>query len=237
MLKTLFSSVTIFVVAFANQTYAESQSFTDFEFSSWTVVTSQGTGLAAASSLKGFGGNPGNYYRENWYPSPIDNPEWVISLHGSPDSGFDPSLLCPISTIDYTADLKVVGAQVSGVTTGPMLIQDGEYYILAIPLVLNFESWITEKRLGLTSADFVRVSQYGPGGIDISRHPDLSGPAIGLGMFYYSGAYSGLTNTVELGVDNWSVTVNFVPESTALSLGLSAITILSLGRWRRLVAY
>jgi len=138
----------------------------------------------------------------------------------------DPAALPgPITSLDFQFDyLSQVNDGDSGYYSriSPAVYQDGIFYTAGFPSMHTY--WETGVWTGLTAANLADV-----GG---TLHPDFSATGspfyLGYTNYFSSGTYGGSWSEF---VDNWSGSVNYVPEPT--TLGLLALGGLTMLRRRR----
>jgi len=194
-----------------------------FANSDWTVGTvapwNHGTAIGTQAVS---GGNP-EYFRE--VTNTVDSLP-LVTIHGihiKPSAVYDPSVRGAILSIDYSEDSLLIygfpGGE--GQYAAPALRQGGYYYYAGGWITPEY-SWVHHAATGLTAESFLRLTPPEP----LTEHPDFSaaGGPIEFGFLRgNSTSDSGSGYTTIGGIDNWSVTVQPVPEPATLALlGLAA---------------
>jgi hypothetical protein len=219
-------------------TYADSE----FLESAWTATkvydSTPGEMASFWSAQSPQGGNPGAFRRISitfnypGYPALVN----VAVANISDAALYAPSTQGAISSIDYSIDDAFL-SEIGGSTTIAyecILLQNDTYYSAA-RVYDYFLSWTKHSFVGLTASDFSRLA--GPG----ASYPDFTttGAPMQFGYACWSGGGTGAPTTIIIdgGVDNWSVTVNSVPEPSALVLiGIAALGVLAYAGTRWLVS-
>lgn len=169
------------------------------------------------------GGNPGSFR------------EVTQTLHETPigvshlDSAFvyDPSTQGAITSITVNYSL-IEFSPLNGfeVAYGILAFQDGTYYITPTDN-LNQSSWTNFSHSGLTAADFSNNNGFNlPGFGPATPNFSSSGGPIEFGFFTGNTPTALNPFTTNSGIDNFSITLQTVPEPaslTLLSIGLAAL--------------
>ena len=193
-------------------------SFFDGTFANddWTVITVPGWDYGTATGTQiATGGNP-DFYRE------ITNTVQslpLVTIHGfhiKLSAMYDPSVQGAIATIDYSEDSLLISGFEGGEGqfAAPALVQGGMCYYASGWATPEFY-WVHHSASDLTADSFLRLALGPP------EHPDFSasGSAMEFGFLRGNSTSEGASGyTCVGGIDNWSVTVNLVPDPATLSL-------------------
>jgi hypothetical protein len=150
---------------------------------------------------------------------------------------YNPSLQGVISSISSSVDKYYIFRSGGTFTSNffrPMILQDGNYYMAAIPVSVTPGVYNNGSASGLLATDF-QLFDFLTGAFNSSSHPNFSGDTMEFGLANritntFTTADGNITN-----YDNYSLTVASVPEPSALLLmafGLVALICVS-GSLRR----
>ncbi|ACB50697.1 hypothetical protein cce_1347 [Crocosphaera subtropica ATCC 51142] len=138
---------------------------------------------------------------------------------------YDPATQGAIASIDYSADVIGISANVGGEFGDEFAIQqDGRIFRAANIGIPDVSPWQTRSVPGLTVTDFIAF--------DGGSGPNFSSTGSPI-QFGYGRGYSfngGFAASITSGIDNWSVTVrNVVPSTPSVPEPSSIIGLLGLG--------
>jgi hypothetical protein len=216
--------------------WADTISFSDgiFDSAEWTgtIFTLGPTGGTASGSQILTGGNPDEYRQVQ----ATINPTAGTGRNGSASlysiyalAIYAPASIGAIESIDFSIDTFQTSSA-SGGTVTAALLQDGVLFTGARGLAGPEMDWTNKAISGLVQSEFLEIDSTGRavGNPDFSR----SGSSITLGFRYViSTPINGAGGSRTAGFDNWTITVNFVPEPTMTSLVLLGVS--GLGVLRR----
>lgn len=208
ILSTKNSAASVGTVTLSDQTFSNSD---------WSAsVMTPGTGGSAVVGQQFASGNP---YRA--YTHTVNNPTPTLFgdvsvFHFRNSAIFTPSVYGAIDSLSYSEDTFTDGRTIG---CGLALLQNGIMY--AGGYRFDSGAWATHSRTSLHATDF--DSWYdNASGVPVPpiTHPDFSAsaPAITFGFYRANSQDAGLPAgyTVIGGTDNWSVTVNYVPEPSSM---------------------
>lgn len=198
----ILGSLTV-AVQFANALSYSDGTFAD---SDWAMVTFPSSPTGQFTEQISAGGNPGAYKRV----ATINN-NFTYNAHLREAFTYDPSSMGAISSIDWSIDYKNFFSFGLGQGYGLVLQQGGTIYRGNFFATGLGGGWQTTSESGLTSLVF-------GDGISGSSHPNFSssGSPITFGFMTSNGNAA----TIDIGYDNYRVTLNSVPEpAVALTLG------------------
>ena len=216
----LILCVMAMLVAFAGPAFAGSVQASDDDFtpSDWTIsLFTIGNGASVSASQQAAGGNPGPYrsIRNVVASSPAIAPFFSAILGAHIFGGFtyDPSATGAITSIDYSEDAICILPNCfgDGQAVGVIVRQNGNTYLHGLGITTSSTSWHTISDAGLGALDFVLLDGSDDF-VDGTSHPDFSvnGDPIEVGFARYNstcvscGGY-----TLDAGIDNWRVVINF----------------------------
>lgn len=202
----------------------------DFSGGNWSFQTSTSLGAGAFASRISTGGNPGAYIQINLSMSAGDGYSLIWGFNSA--AVYDPSTLA-ISTVGYREDLLQGG---SPHVSGSALLQNGLRYYRYL--------WTTDASTWTTRS---AATDVGPSGYLLDHNqnngsnplnPDFSavGEPITFGFYRSIGGTAMTDFSAYSGLDNWTTTVNVVPEPSATHLLIAAglaFFALSFVRWRK----
>lgn len=186
-------------------------SATDFGDALWdvTVVSTTGEGGTASGWHVETGGHTGGW-RQCRITLSEGGPASVWAFHRCIPFTYDPATQGAISTIDFADYAIVVTGQHD---TGPAIRQNGVVYAVT-GLLVTEDTWTRQTLEGLTASDFHVI-----GG---TSTPDFSANGSAFEVGFITGCATLVDDheayQVETGIDNWTFTVNPVPEPATLSL-------------------
>ena len=129
-------------------------------------------------------------------------------------STYNPAVSGAIASLNYTEDAACTsGCFGSGQSTGPALVQGGNFYILSSASVITGPSgtFANHSLSGLTAASFGLVNLTTAGSIfDNTQHPNFSasGLPIQFGFFRANGSSNGgVAYTLAAAIDNWQISI------------------------------
>jgi IPTL-CTERM motif len=181
----------------------------------WTITSfSSGSGGNSTAEQIASGGNPGSYrlVTDGLTGGGVVSVVAGVSIYGP--FTYTPSVSGTIGSIDYSEDAACTsGCFGQGQSTGPALLQNGNFYTLCSLVVITGPgtTFVNHTLNGLTAADFGIVSLTSTNTCDPSVHPDFSSaaPPIKVGFFRANGTGPGGGGyTLAAGIDNWQITLN-----------------------------
>ena len=182
------------------------------------------------------GGNSGSYLR--FLSQPSEHVQgigsWAMHTAATGRLAIDPATSGAIRSLSFSQDVKLFGGTASEIETGLMLQQGGKVYVNRWPMAAG-QAWTSRSRDRLNSTDFIAVSTAPEGGFDEASRPDFSSHAdpIVLGSYFLGLRFPASTTSAAIGIDNWRVDVDFVPEPGAvLSAAIAATGVAPLRRRR-----
>ncbi len=200
-----------------------------FADADWTIASfSSGSGGTSTAVQVGSGGNPGSYRNvtDMLTGGGVESVVAGVSIYGP--FTYTPTASGAIGSIDYSEDAACTsGCFGQGQSTGPAVLQSGNYYTLCGPVIITGTgaSFINHALTGLTAADFGLVALTSTNTCDPSVHPNFSagGAPIQFGFFRANGTGPGGGGyTLAAGIDNWSVTI-LAPSATGAPIAVPAL--------------
>jgi hypothetical protein len=179
--------------------------FSDGTFVDWTFENAWTTGGATSVAFtSATDGNPPPYrHTTNTMPGGST----TVDAHLKLSAVYDPSVQGAIDSVDYAYDLNPFAPNfaIPAVAYGPLLKQDGRYYIapgdLAHSLVFP-NQWRHFEHPNLTEGSFRETTPAGPGG-----HPDFSASGSPIQFGYFTSNSTCCFGIGNSGLDNWFVHV------------------------------
>jgi hypothetical protein len=218
------------VISFVSAARAQTVVFVDGEFNTadWSFGTILTPGAGASANRSSSGGNVGSYLRLTLSMSAGDGAAKVWGLNTT--SIYAPSTQGAIESIAYAEDVLEMG---SPQASGAVLSQNGLLYYRFTDVAAG-SSWTTYNAPPATASDYTIFSGQSNGTNRV--HPDFSvdGDPITFGFYRDIGGTALTDFTTISGLDNWTTTVNVVPEPStdALLLFSGAASIYALKRRR-----
>lgn len=244
LIKRLLATAGVLVAAttFVSRTQATTVVFSDGDFSGWTstIVANPG-GASGSGSLVAFGGNPGAFYRVDHSTPGSTSPYSAIGMFHAPTGPFtyDPSVSGAIQSMDFSADYKWFGVQMSmGQAVGVGVEQNDNIYVAFTANTGSPLAWTPSGTKTLTLANFglanakKNVSGTWTIGRDLSQPPDFSaaGAPLEFGLFTANSAAS----QQYVGYDNYRLEIKPIPEpSTLILLSMGGLALLAYARRKR----
>jgi hypothetical protein len=184
--------------------------FTDGEFvtADWTAQPAIVGGYPSFTHAEvqvAADGNPGAYRKMTVQVAPASSVSNVTHL--SLASTYDPSVLGAIRVIDYAEDCMLFSASEFGyVESGAFIEQNGRRYLSDKSLnACSRAGWASAALRSLRQQDFYLFD--GPACNVGESCPDFSATGAPLGFGYVRRSYGSQGETIQHGIDNWSVTV------------------------------
>ena len=185
-----------------------------FADADWTITSfSSGSGGTSTAAQVGSGGNPGSYRNvtDMLTGGGVESVVSGVNIYGP--FTYTPAVSGAIGSISYSEDAACTsGCFGQGQSTGPAVLQGGNYYTLCSSAVITGPStaWVNHALTGLTAADFGLVALTSTNTCDPSQHPNFSagGAPLQVGFFRANGTGPGGGGyTLAAGIDNWSFTI------------------------------
>lgn len=228
------------------QSLAQAVTVSDSTFADvdWTITSfSSGSGGTSSAAQVASGGNPGSFRNvtDQLNGGGVVSVVSGVNIYGP--FTYTPSVSGTIGSIDYSEDAACTsGCFGQGQSTGPALLQNGNYYTLCSSVIITGAgtTFVNHALAGLTAADFGIVALTSTNTCDPSVHPDFSSAAapIKVGFFRANGTGPGGGGyTLAAGIDNWQITLNAVvvnpqgipPIIPVPTLGAAGMLLLALG--------
>jgi hypothetical protein len=220
-----FASITTAVVSHAASGAA---SYGVASWSTWGQFSIFGSGGSSGATKPSIGGNPGSYLRVFGAMSPNWNglaDTWIYARWFDGNAQvFSPGSLGAIKSIDYRFDTSTLVGPPAVMEVGLLLQQRGQHYAKPY-LIPSGAAWTTKVDTGALAEDFSGENVFSQV-FDSSRHPDFSsnGADIRFGVYTRTiGPIGSLGYDYALGIDNWTVTVHYIPEASTLAIAASAL--------------
>lgn len=212
--QTIRAALVLAIIAgasFANTTYNESS----MNSANWTpTVLESGAGGWSVTVHYDTGGNPDDFRRVVMMtaaaPTQADVSA-VTTVHLLNGASYNPRTQGAITAVNYHEDALLYSGSTDSQFTGPMVRQNGQYYIALGLTIPSSPTWQTLTATGMTAASFVWVDVSDPaGGLNTSAHPDFSanGPTLEFGFFRrLATGVGGAAKTSDAAIDNYSITL------------------------------
>lgn len=207
----LFSLLSLVAVA----QISHSITFSDGTFNdpNWSMVTFPTSATGQFTEQITAGGNPGAYKRV----ATINN-NFTYNAHLRTAFTYNPSVSGAISTIDWSIEYKNFLTFGQGQGFYLVIEQGGNLYRNGFFATGLGSGWLGAGQGSLTEGTFTE-------GISGSAHPNFS--ASGSTITFGFGTSNGNAATIDIGYDNYSVTITPVPEpGTLVFLGVGAVAVL-----------
>ena len=216
-------AVLLAIISVASPVYGNSIVVFDDTFldSNWTQTATVRSGppiFTATANQSPTGGNL-DAFREmtHTWGSPTEATSVVID-HMYNQITYDPKTQGAIGSINYSEDGIIISttAPPGIVGRGMDIFQDGVFYrsltSTGVFYALTDTTWTTFSLAGLTAADFTSFT---------GTHPNFSatGDPMQFGYLRSNGLFNEVITNVH-GIDNWTVTINPVPEPSSLYLAI-----------------
>ena len=196
--------------------------FNDTDWQTSMHTTPNGGSFSAFQETTG--GNPDEFRKvtmtKNAAP-PGPGRSSVFVFHSRNAATFDPSPSQSILSIDFSMDYKNFDALSKTLRFGLAIRQGGNLYGTIHTTSNSNTTWLTEQRLNMPASDFGLITFTDTTKFDLTMNPDFSGTGSNIEFGFYtlvstSPTSGGSSKTV--GYDNWSATVEYVPEPVTLVL-------------------
>ena len=199
-------------VLIATSARAGTLTFTDGSFNpaDWSV-TVRGSGTTTASQIP-TGGNP-DAFRQ--ITNNVTSMMW--GYHMNNGAVYNPSAQGAITSIDYAEDAIVIAGS-GNLGSGPAVMQGGKLFIK--PDSFGQTTWTHKTLTGLHGDSFFDP-EGGPGPFQ----PNFSATGGPITFGFWRGNADG-PYSMTTGIDNWSMTLNTVPEPAAIGLVLFPVVAL-----------
>lgn len=192
-----------------------------FSDSDWTSSEHVENGLNGTfvAAQQASGGNPGANWRVQHNIIAGGGTGFYALLHSRSDFTYDPALMGPIGTIDFSLDSKMA---TNGTQAFRLALEQGGNVYVNTPRGLAAGNWETFSETRLRASDFGEFSPT-DGDQDFSSNPDFSaaGGLITLGFTTRNSTSNDITRTVDY--DNFRVHIQPVPLPPAVLLLGSAL--------------
>jgi hypothetical protein len=203
--------------------------FTDGTFTNadWTVTTdtdANGTGTSSGAQLA-TGGNPGEFRQVSVVVQPAQIGavfSTVVGYHQKTSAVYNPATQGAIVSVDYSEDAMNISG--GGQATGVALRQNGVIYA-GPTLITSGSGWLGYPQSGLSANQFNDIDNFQSGGL----HPDFSATGAPITFGFFRAQSARFNSTSMVGIDNWSVTVNQIPEPGSLATAACLLSAL----WRK----
>lgn len=228
------------VPAFADVVFQDS-TFNPADYSNFTEPSfSNGLGTITPSQCASCG-NPGNaLHISSDFGNTISQIGVVAQAFANTNFSYDPSLLGPILSISASVDKNEIIDVTStnppfSNTFRPLIEQDGNFYMAAIPGPTNTgggsTGFLNFSKSGLVATDFLQYDFTS--GTFLSGHPNFAGDPMlfGLGQITTIGNFR--RSNITLVYDNLNLDIVSTPEPSSLSLLAALLPLLAVGRLAR----
>lgn len=229
----LWAVLALLPTCVAAQTVSDS-TFLDANWTGTQFVA--GNGGASTGTQVLVGGNPGPYRNvtDQLNAAPVAGQTIVLSAHIYTPFTYDPAVSGAIGSLTYAEDAACTsGCFGDGQSTGPALVQGGNFYILSSSSVVTGPglAWLPHTLNALTAADFglVNVTQFTI--FDNTQHPDFSASGAPIQFGFFRGNGTGVNGggyTLAAGIDNWQTTIAAAAPPT-FRVGVPALGNVGLG--------
>ena len=204
-------------------------------FADWHAPTSWSKGGFSVPFIERevIGGHPGEYLRVAYERrGSVQNP-WRVDTFWNRWPYHSPQISEEIRSLRISQDVRMINGSSDGIETGLMLTQGGIHFINRSPLLADAD-WSVHSSSGLVSSDFAALVGIEGDGLDPNFHPDFSGSGYHIEFGFYirlsvQPPNSQIITTV--GLDNWRVEIDLVPEPAAFTMaGAACLALATLRR-------
>jgi hypothetical protein len=206
------------VLSLVSTTYSQIVVFSDGDFnpSNWTFGTTLSMGSGGSVNRDSSGGNPGNYLRLTLSLSAGEGEAGIWGLNNA--AVYNPATQGAIESVTLSEDILEVGSPHAG---GAVLMQNGLLYY-RFTYIATGTSWTSLSSGPGTASDYILYPSPDHG--VTSQNPDFSilGAPITFGFYRNIGGTALTDFSNPAGLDNWTTTVNVVPEPSTFLLVVSA---------------
>lgn len=207
----------------------------DFEANEWSVTSRAGPNtqpMSASGTQSVDGGNGGGYRLVSHTVTPAGSGfAYGWAWHLNTEQTHDPSSN-PILSLGHLSEHRRFSSTTGeGATTYIVVQQDGNVYFSGANQVTIALGWVSFSETGLTAMDFFRLKQDGSGTEAV--HPNFSdtGSELAFGVGF-SNTPIGDGFSMSHGIDNWSVSLDVIPEASVICLAGLSVFGLALRRRR-----
>jgi hypothetical protein len=189
-----------------------------FSDAEWSAAGFGTGGFGFSATQQTDGGNPGSHRRvDHDFTEP---PVTLRLIHTWSGASYTPSLQGEIFAVGFSIDYRNIAIFGQGQAFGVALLQGGKYFYGSSEITAPAGSvWTQGTASNRQAQNFVEVLP--DASVDNASHPDF-GPSGSPIVFGFTTVNStGVGGSIDVGYDNWSVTLEVVPEpSAALLAGL-----------------
>jgi len=230
-----FALCVAIVVSCVGQGRAGTITFSDgtFNDSDWTSVIQQwGNGGSVITTPVASGGSPGAYLQVVTSVNGGPPESTVVGAFFRVGAAYDPSAQGAITGIDYSESDKMFIGSGDGQGAGAAVRQGGLVYCALDPAARFYAvtpTWTSNSVSNLQASAFLVLGVPG-------SHPDFSATGGPIDFEFYranSLPSYGSAYSITAGLDNWSVTINQIPEPSAAVGLISMATIGLIVCWHR----